>query len=154
MAKPDEARSAARPERSGTLPFALLLGLGSAASTSSVREHVLAGLPFAAFERLRESLELPPGELAELVQIAPRTLDRRRREGRLQPVESDRLVRAARVVADAIELFEGDREAARRWLERPSSALGGVTPLVMARTEIGAREVEQLIGRLEHGVVS
>ena len=144
---------ARRPARPGALSFTLLLGL-SVGSPAGVRERVLEGLPYGAFEKLREALELPPAELAELVQIAPRTLDRRRREGKLQPLESDRLVRAARLFAQAIALFEGDREAARRWLERPNRALGGETPLVVARTEIGAREVEQLVGRLEHGVVT
>jgi putative toxin-antitoxin system antitoxin component (TIGR02293 family) len=79
---------------------------------------------------------------------------RRRREGRLLPAESDRLLRAARVWGLALELFEGDADAARRWLAAPSRALGGKPPLEVARTEIGAREVEQLVGRLEHGAIT
>jgi putative toxin-antitoxin system antitoxin component (TIGR02293 family) len=75
-------------------------------------------------------------------------------EGRLQPDESDRLVRAARIFAQAVGLFEGDEEAARRWLTSPQPALGGSTPWDYAATEIGAREVENLIGRLEHGIPS
>ena len=91
-------------------------------------------------------------EMAELVQIRPRTLDRRKKEGRLHPEESDRLLRASRVFGRAIALFEGDVEGALGWLSSPQRALGGAVPLEMARTEIGAGEVEDLIGRLEHGV--
>jgi putative toxin-antitoxin system antitoxin component (TIGR02293 family) len=93
-------------------------------------------------------------EMAGLVQIRPRTLDRRKKEGWLRPEESDRLLRASRVFGRAIALFEGDGEGALGWLSTPQMALGGAVPLEMARTEIGAREVEGLIGRLEHGVFS
>ena len=81
---------------------------------------------------------LPYGSLstaatAALVNIPVRTLSRRKREGRLQPDESDRLLRASRVVGRAIELFEGDRAEAKQWLARPQRALGGAAPF-----EIGA----------------
>ena len=59
-----------------------------------------------------------------------------------------------RVFGKALELFEGDARAAERWLSSPRRALGGATPLELARTEDGAGEVEALIGRLEHGVFS
>ena len=49
-------------------------------------------------------------------------------------------------------LFEGDRDAAKSWLSAPQKALGGEVPLTIARTELGALEVERAIGRLEHGV--
>jgi putative toxin-antitoxin system antitoxin component (TIGR02293 family) len=51
-------------------------------------------------------------------------------------------------------LFEGDANAARQWLTAPQPALGGSTPGDYAATELGAREVENLIGRLEHGIPS
>ena len=92
--------------------------------------------------------------MAELVQIKPRTLDRRKNEGRLQPDESDRLLRAAKVFGKAIALFEGDVPFAKEWLSSRQAALGGAVPLEMAKTDVGAREVEDLIGRLEHGVFS
>jgi putative toxin-antitoxin system antitoxin component (TIGR02293 family) len=77
---------------------------------------------------------------------------RRKASGRLQPDESERLLRISSVFERALELFEGDVQRARRWLSTPSKELDGTSPLDFARTEIGAREVEDLIGRLEHGV--
>ncbi|HSK74788.1 MAG TPA: antitoxin Xre/MbcA/ParS toxin-binding domain-containing protein, partial [Pyrinomonadaceae bacterium] len=65
---------------------------------------------------------------------------------------SDRLLRISRIFALSIELFEGNIEDARRWLLSSQKALGNKTPFAMSKTEIGAREVENLIGRLEHGV--
>jgi len=54
----------------------------------------------------------------------------------------------------ALQLFDGDTKAARRWLSNPQPALGGAIPLKLAETEVGAREVEAAIGRIEHGVYS
>ena len=103
---------------------------------------------------IKERLEVTAEELGRIVLIAPRTLARRKSEGRLLAEESDRLLRAARILGRAIELFEGDEAAARRWLKTKNRALGDHEPLEVARTDVGAREVETLIGRLEHGVVS
>jgi putative toxin-antitoxin system antitoxin component (TIGR02293 family) len=88
------------------------------------------------------------------VGIPERTLARRRSRGKFTPEESERLLRLGTVFEQAVELFEGDNAAALRWLTAPRKALEGKTPLAYARTELGAREVEDLIGRLEHGVVS
>jgi putative toxin-antitoxin system antitoxin component (TIGR02293 family) len=56
--------------------------------------------------------------------------------------------------ANTLELFEGDRDAATDWLTTAQPALGGIVPLDLAKSEVGAREVERLVGRLEHGVFS
>ena len=42
----------------------------------------------------------------------------------------------------------------RRWLTSPQVGLGGAIPLEYAETEVGAREVENLLGRIEYGVYS
>lgn len=133
--------------------YVTLLGLEPSDTISLVRK-VERGLPFRAAERLRRNMALTLDELAELIQVRPRTLSRRREEGRLQPDESDRALRASRLFGRALELFEGDAAAARSWLSSAQPALGGAVPLSIARTELGAREVEELIGRLEHGVFS
>ena len=64
------------------------------------------------------------------------------------------MLRIARVFDLAAALFEHDLASANVWLREPKKALGGEAPLQFARTEVGAREVEHLIGRLEHGVLS
>jgi putative toxin-antitoxin system antitoxin component (TIGR02293 family) len=60
----------------------------------------------------------------------------------------------SRVFAKALELFEGDRDAASEWMSTPLPALGGSTPNDALNTDSGVREVENLIGRIEHGVYS
>jgi putative toxin-antitoxin system antitoxin component (TIGR02293 family) len=81
-------------------------------------------------------------------------LARRKKAGRFEQLESERLLRLGLVFEKSLDLFEGDRAAAGRWLNAPIKGLGGQTPLALTQTELGAREVEDLIGRLEHGVFS
>jgi putative toxin-antitoxin system antitoxin component (TIGR02293 family) len=158
-AKPSEPadlaayRDLLRGRRGGPHAYVALIGLRSA-DAARLDERVRQGLAFGAFERLQRNFALGTDELAGIVRISPRTLARRRAAGRLSPEESDRLVRASRVFGRALALFEGDVAAARRWLATKAPALGDRTPLEAATTEVGAREVENLAGRLEHGVFS
>jgi putative toxin-antitoxin system antitoxin component (TIGR02293 family) len=122
--------------------------------TPRLLDRVEAGLPFSTFAAFVRTSGLPTAVAADLVGLTARTLARRKLQKRLRPDESDRLVRAARLYADATELFEGDESEARRWLNTPQPALGGMSPIRYATTEIGAREVAALIGRLEHGIPS
>lgn len=117
-----------------------------------IYERVQRGFSYSAFEHFQRNASLSALALAELTQIPARTLARRKEQGRLGPEESDRLVRFARVFARALELFEGTTDSARAWLSAPQRALGGATPLALAATDVGANEVQNLIGRLEHGI--
>jgi putative toxin-antitoxin system antitoxin component (TIGR02293 family) len=139
----------AEPHASGDP--ALLLGLSSNAWPDLIAA-VEAGLPWRVFERLSAQMMLSSEDLRTLVGVPARTLARRKREGRFPPDESDRLVRVSRLFGAALRLFEEDRAAAARWLSDPQAGLGGEVPLRLARTEVGALEVERLLGRLEHGV--
>ncbi len=128
-----------------------LLGI-EAADNLKLAKKVEAGFSFEALERLGKTTGLSLERLRVAVGIAPRTLTRRKKEKKLSPEESDRLVSVSRLLAQTFELFEGNIEAAMRWFQNPNRALGGQSPLQVAATETGAREVENLIGRLEHGV--
>lgn len=133
--------------------YVTLLGL-RIFDTPKLLERIRQGLSYRAWEQFVRNTALSNDEVASLVQITFRTLQRRKKEGRFHPDESDRLLRATRIYAKALGLFEGDEEQIRRWLNSPQPALGGTTPLIYAATELGAREVENLIGRLEHGIPS
>jgi len=118
----------------------------------AVHASIKQGFGFQALEDLQHTFNLTQSEVIHLVQIPERTLARRRVEGRLRPVESDRLLRIARLFDQAVTLFEGDTTEARGWLSRPQRVLGGAVPLELATTEVGAQEVERALLRIEHGV--
>lgn len=137
----------------GSHPYASLLGIMEF-DAASLQTRVEKGLPFTSLRYLTEVMRMTLQDTAEILFMSARTLQRRKTEGRLHADESDRLLRLSRVFGRAIELFEGDSDAALHWMKKPLPALGLVTPLAMSKTEPGAIEVERLIGRIEHGVFS
>jgi putative toxin-antitoxin system antitoxin component (TIGR02293 family) len=144
--------SSSRKGLSGNSYF-VLLGLKDE-QTSELLKRIKRGLGYSSWENFMHNTDLRKEDAVNLVQISPRTLSRRKEEGRLHPFESDRLIRAARIFALASDLFDGNVDSAREWLTAAQPALGGSTPIEYASTDPGAREVEALIGRLEHGVPS
>jgi len=126
----------------------------TATRTDDLVRQIERGLPFKALESLAALSGLSVNLFASVLGIPERTLARRKTTGRLAPDESERLLRISTVFENALELFEGDVSGAVTWLTNPKKALGRQTPLAYSRTELGAREVENLIGRLEHGVFS
>ena len=112
-----------------------------------------AGLPVHELDELRAHLDLPMDKLAPMLCISKATLHRRKAAGRLDVAESDRVVRFARLLGKAASVMESI-ENGRRWLAAPQVGFGGAVPLEYAQTEFGAREVENLLGRIEHGVYS
>jgi len=140
-----EAKRAQRPDAMS------LTGL-EVAGTFELVASIKRGLEYGSMEHFIRKANLQRDEAIDLVGISARTLVRRKEQGRLSPDESDRFVRAARVVSQAQELFEGDAAAANRRLKTSLPALGRATPMEYAGTEAGAREVEALIYRLEYGV--
>jgi len=148
-----EKKNRQRDRGRSTIAYAASIGV-RVSDTQALIERVEKGFTYGAFENLLGLLDLTSTELADLLQIPRRTLTRRKRAGRFVTDESERLLRLSRVLDAAVELFEGDRNRAVKWLRSPSRALNGEAPLDMAKTEIGAHEVENLIGRLEYGVFS
>ena len=120
--------------------------------TELIRQ-IQKGLRFSELETLQNSIDLPFEQLAAKLSISRSTLQRRKAAGRLSPDESDKVIRYSRLVRQAADLF-GDIEKARAWLKHPQYGLGGAVPLDYARTEAGAREVENLLGRIKYGVYS
>lgn len=129
------------------------LGL-TAANPSELIQQLERGFAFKTLQMLESRSGLALSRLAAVIGIPERTLARRKVSRRLTPEESERLLRISAVFEDAVDLFEGDVAAAVKWLTTPRKALGDRPPLAYARTEPGAREVENLIGRLEHGIFS
>ncbi|MBI1905244.1 MAG: DUF2384 domain-containing protein [Rhodocyclales bacterium] len=109
------------------------------------------GISSTAVDALAKTLRIPHSELAVALAIPERTLARRKKEGMLNSEESAKLVRLARVIERAEEVFE-DLDAALDWLKSPNAALAGATPLSLLDTEIGAESVRDTLGRIEHGV--
>ncbi len=129
--------------------------LGKAIRSPDDLAHLVRkGLPAGSVTALAEKLHMGNTVLSKKLGIPRRTLTRRLSQGSLlTPAESDRTVRMARVYANAMEMI-GDEEKAIEWLSTPNRALGGERPLDHLDTDMGARMVEDILGRIAYGVYS
>jgi putative toxin-antitoxin system antitoxin component (TIGR02293 family) len=129
--------------------------LGKAIRDSDDLAHLVRkGLPAGSVNALAGRLHLASSALSKKLGIPQRTLTRRlSKSSLLTPAESDRTVRMARVYANAVEMI-GDEEKAIEWLGTPNRALGGERPLDQLDTDMGARMVEDVLGRIAYGVYS
>jgi putative toxin-antitoxin system antitoxin component (TIGR02293 family) len=123
----------------------------SVSSLLDLHKAVHNGIPYRSFERLREILNISQAEFAELLMISPRTVQRRKREKRFTPEESDRILRVARLFARSVMVF-GDNDRALLWLRSPLPTLGGRPPWELMDTDIGVEQLEDILGRIEYGV--
>src|SRR5207245_11399439 len=120
--------------------------------TELIRQ-IQKGLRFSELETLQNSIDMPFEQLAAKLSISRSTLQRRKAAGRLSPDESDKVMRLSRLLEHATNVF-GDINKARTWLKFPQRGLGGAVPLDYAEPEVGAREVDNLLGRIDYGVYS
>lgn len=109
------------------------------------------GLGTGILATIQSRLHLSNQQLSDLMLVSTRTLDRRKKENRLPPDESERSYRIARLTDRAYQVF-GETEKVASWFSEPNFALGNKKPLELAKTEPGARLIEQLLGRIEHGI--
>ncbi len=141
------------------LRYPLLRALGGRAAIASEpatagewAAQIHSGLPAASAFAFKEALGLTNEQLSSVLGVSPRTLARLDpAKSRLDLVSGDRLVRSARLFTIATDVLE-DARAAAAWLKAPQRALGDAIPLELAQTDVGARSVEALLGRMEHGV--
>jgi putative toxin-antitoxin system antitoxin component (TIGR02293 family) len=113
--------------------------------------RVRRGLPVSALVELAKDMGEPVETMAATLGIAPRTLARRKLSRVLDPHESERVARVAAILERATHVL-GTADKARAWLKKENRALAGVTPLSLMDTDMGARAVDDVLGRIEHGV--
>jgi putative toxin-antitoxin system antitoxin component (TIGR02293 family) len=121
---------------------------------TTMDQLIRKGIPLRSCNRLNKALNLSDEELAHALGVSARTLSiKGGSTNRLPFVASDRIYRLTRMLVLAIDLIE-DEEAAAEWLRQPQIGLGGRSPFDVMLTELGYREVEDLLGRIGHGAIS
>ncbi len=109
-------------------------------------DHIRHGLPPQMFVALARQLEVSVQDLCRALDLPERTIRRRiasKSGALLSMVESERIVRAARVL-----LFARERlgKQANDWLKLSQLVLlKGEIPLELLRTDIGTKWVEEVI---------
>ncbi|UJF20334.1 DUF2384 domain-containing protein (plasmid) [Vibrio sp. SS-MA-C1-2] len=83
--------------------------------------------------------------------IPPRTLTHRiKKKEQLSRDESSKVIRTAKIMAEATIVF-GNEEKALRWFSKPKKQLDGLSPKEAIHDEFGAQIVSQLLNRIDHG---
>lgn len=114
---------------------------------------ITQGLPALLARELAKRMGVTLEDMAGLLRLNPRTFQRRLDEGLLNLSESERLWELSRLFDRAVEVLESEPGAVH-WFRNPIQALGWATPLSYARTAVGLRELDNILGRIEHGVYS
>jgi putative toxin-antitoxin system antitoxin component (TIGR02293 family) len=129
--------------------------MGVRGTGKTLTQLVRRGAPLSVIKKLETAYDSSQSELSEYLSIPLSTLNRRKQKGeKLTSDETDKAVRYARLYRLGVDMMRGDSDAALRWLKSPKKVFGGETPMERATTEAGASEVEQIIGRIRHGVFS
>ena len=111
------------------------------------------GVTKAALLRLARYLDLSVSEMAALLPVAERTIQRYGRSRRFKSSVSEHILQIAEVAARGEEVF-GEKERFLAWLNVPSAALGKSTPEKLLSSRFGAQLVLDELGRIEHGIVA
>lgn len=122
-----------------------------AANRVELGRDIHAGLPAKKVLRLLHASGWNKSQLFEWAHIPPANGNRRFKAGRFEAHESERIARLARIFDQALAMLRSPMRATE-WLMAPNPRLADLPPVQAAGTELGAIEVEALIGRLRHGV--
>ncbi|MGR3317756.1 MAG: type II RES/Xre toxin-antitoxin system antitoxin [Candidatus Anammoxibacter sp.] len=115
--------------------------------------YVRNGISYDLFEQIKNEIETSLKEISENLKINAKTLDRRKKEAKLNPVETEKILRLEKVFNKALDVFE-DKNDSIKWLKEKNVHLGDVSPISLCDTEPGGNEAFNLLGRIEHGVLA
>lgn len=124
---------------------------------SSLRriDAVKRGFPARRLTDFLQATNLPRAAVLKVMRMKVADLERKLAGNeKLTLEESERFWRLASIFQMSLTLFDGDSDKAVQWLKSKQRALGQVAPLTHIATEPGAAEVQDLIGRIDHGVIS
>lgn len=132
-----------------------ILGLRGARINGRVDLHRAEkkGITKRALLNLAKSLSLSLKDIAPLLQVSERTLQRYETKQVLSAAIAGRVMQLAEVAAMGIEVF-GEAARFQAWLKSPSVALGGVEPFSLLDSTTGTQMVYDELGRIAHGVYS
>jgi putative toxin-antitoxin system antitoxin component (TIGR02293 family) len=111
------------------------------------------GVPKEALVQLAHFLSCTVHEIAVLLPVTERTLQRYTPQQPLNQVVSEHILQLAEVAAKGVDVF-ADKTAFVAWLHHPNTAMANHTPLSLLSSRFGAEMVLDELGRLEHGVVA
>ncbi|WP_327790089.1 antitoxin Xre/MbcA/ParS toxin-binding domain-containing protein [Aeromonas caviae] len=144
-----------RPNRPRSTVHSLALSLGIPSDPLGIHLWIVAGVTPGILIRLIESVRSDMKTICHLTGISRSTVNRKLRHGTaLTLAQGTRLYGVIQALDAAISLHDGDLAMAMTWLHCSTKGLGGEKPADVLATAMGVQAVVELIGRIEHGIVS
>lgn len=103
--------------------------------------------------KLAKILQLSIKEIAALLPVTERTLQRRDPGSRLSPAVSEQVILITELTGEGSQVFGGIKPFVQ-WLKEENTALGGQKPLALLDTAIGIQLITDQLGKLQYGVYS
>jgi putative toxin-antitoxin system antitoxin component (TIGR02293 family) len=114
---------------------------------------VKEGIPKKALELLKDKARLDYNQLARVLDVSRQTLTNKKANGKFNQEVSNKILALADIYSYGYDVFQ-DTERFNRWIFSENSALGGRVPFEILTTYYGRLSVNNIIGRIEHGVYS
>lgn len=128
-----------------------VLGSPNVESLTALNEAVHEGLPKSSLRwTIKHLYSDSADQMRFLYRVIPEATYKRRKD-RLSEAESERTERLARTIATA-EWALNDKEMARQFLTSPHPLLAGKTPIETALSDLGARQVEEMLFGIFYGL--
>ena len=109
------------------------------------------GLPKQALDNLALNISFSTKEMAEVLNVSERTIQRYRDDQRLDKDASAKLIRLAKLYELGEETF-GSLIRFKGWMQSNIPALGGKRPMDLLDTPLGYELIEQELIYIEHGL--
>lgn len=148
--------AAYKPKASVRNPVSLLAALSLPKQPVEAHMKILAGFSSDIVAKLSSETNIDEVVLCQWVGISRANYHRMNKEDKkvLSVEHSGKIYILVKVLDATKSLFDGDMSVVIKWLNSPARALDGECPIQMLSTPTGAEAVLELIGRIEHGVIS
>ncbi len=128
--------------------------MASPASDYAVIKRAREGILRSASDEVAGMVGLSDNEMAHVLGMTPRNLHRIRPDKTFNRDASERLILFRNLLIHALDTFEGHKETVLYWLRTPLSELNGQAPLEIMDTVTGFRLADDVLGRLDHGILA
>jgi len=114
-----------------------------------------SGTRIRKIRELNERYALTIGDIADVLDVAPKTLSRWTKNKKSSRGISEQRNDSLKILESLLKLGEkvlGSEDELNHWLHNPVFALEGKKPIDLIKTESGRRRVEEVLHQIEYGI--
>ncbi|GAB3947776.1 hypothetical protein GCM10028805_20630 [Spirosoma harenae] len=129
-----------------------LTGASARSSSFALVQSSRQGLTRSEVDDIAALVGLTDKEMAYALNMTPRNLHRLKADQRFGVDASERLLLLKNLLVHALDTFEGRKSTVLTWLRTPIRELSNQTPIQLLDTVTGFGLVDDVLGRLDHGL--